>query len=124
MGEETHHACYPDPFQWLHHGELVRYLGCMVGIDLRPEAMLSSLLLSIKRKILCWDAQQLSFAGRIAVENSILLVSMWFIASVWLFSRSGITRVQILIHNFLWGEGGETWISNNSQSCLECGNPT
>ena len=79
------------------------YLGCMVGIDLRPEAMLSPLLLSIKRKLIHWDAQQLSFAGRVVVANYVLLASMWFIASVWLFSRSAITKVQSLIRNFLWG---------------------
>ena len=58
VGEETHPAWYPSSsFQWLYHGEPVQYLGCMVGIDLRPEAMLSPLLLSIKRKLLHWDAQ-------------------------------------------------------------------
>ena len=104
VGEETHPTWYPGPsFRWLHHGEPVRYLGCMVGIDLRPETMLSPLLLSIKRKLIHWDAQQLSFAGRVVVANSVLLASMWFIASVWLFSRSAITKVQSLIRNFLWG---------------------
>ena len=105
VSEETHLAWYPGPsFRWLHHGEPVRYLGCMVGIDLRPEAMLSPLLLSIKHKLIHWDAQQFSFAGRVVVANSVLLASMWFIASVWLFSRSAITKVQSLIRNFLWGE--------------------
>ena len=75
----------------------------MVGIDLRLEAMLSPLLLSIKRKLIHWDAQQLSFAGRVLVANSVLLASMWFMASVWLFSRSAITKLQSLIRNFLWG---------------------
>ena len=56
VGEGTQPAWYPGLFQWLHHGEPIRYLGCMVGIDLRPKVMLSSLLLSIKRKLLHWDA--------------------------------------------------------------------
>ena len=107
MGEETNHVWYPTlAFRWLHHSEPTRYLGCMVGMDLRPEAILSPLLLSIKRKLLYWDAQQSSFAGRVVVAvvaNTILLASMWFIASVWLFSRSAITKVQSLIRNFLCG---------------------
>ena len=45
------------------------YLGCLVGIDLRSEAMLYPLLLSIKCKLLYWDAQQLSFAGQVVVAN-------------------------------------------------------
>ena len=103
-GEETHPEWYPSPsFRWLHHGEPVRYLGCMVGIYLRLEAMLSPLLLSIKCKLLHWDAQQLSFAGRVVVVNSVSLASMWFITSIWLFSRSAITKVRSLIQNFLWG---------------------
>ena len=36
---------------WLNNGEHIRYLGCLVGIDLSSEAMLSPLLLSIKRKL-------------------------------------------------------------------------
>ena len=104
-GAKTNHVWYLGPFLWLHHGELARYLGCMVGIDLRPEAMLSPLLLLIKRKLLYWDAQQLSFAGRVVVANTILLASMWFIAYVWLFSRSAITKVQSLICTFLLGGG-------------------
>ena len=65
--------------------------------------MLSPLLLSMKRKLVYWDAQHLSFAGRVVITNSVLLASMWFIASVWLFSRSAIMKVQSLIRNFLWG---------------------
>ena len=61
------------------------------------------MLLSIKRKLVYWDAQELSFAGRVVITNSVLLASMWFIASVWLFSRSAIMKVQSLIRNFLWG---------------------
>ena len=95
---------YPGPeFRWLNNGEPIRYLGCLVGIDLSPKAMLSPLLLSIKRKLVYWDAQHLSFAGRVVITNSVLLASMWFIASVWLFSRSAIMKVQSLIRNFLWG---------------------
>ena len=117
MGEETHPAWYLGPScRWLHHDETIWNLGCMVGLDLRPEAMLSPLLLSIKRKLLYWDAQQFSFTDPVVVENLVLLASMWFIASDWLFSKSTIMKVQNLICNFLWG--GE-WILNNGQSCLE-----
>ena len=82
---------------------LIRYLGCLVGIDLPYEVMLPPLLLSIKRKLVYWDSQQLSLAGRVVIANSVLLASMWFIAFAWLFSRSAIMKVQSLIHNFLWG---------------------
>ena len=69
VGEGTQPAWYPGLFQWLHHGEPIRYLGCMVGIDLRPKAMLWPLLLSIKGKLLHWDAQHLSFAGRVVLQT-------------------------------------------------------
>ena len=45
----------------------------------------------------------MSFAGRVVIANTMLLASMWFIASAWLFSRSAMTKVQRLIQNFLWG---------------------
>ena len=74
VGAQTHPVWYPGPaFRWLHHGEPVRYLGCMVGIDLTPKVLLSPLLLSIKRKLLYWDAQQLSFASWVVVANTVLL---------------------------------------------------
>ena len=37
------------------------------------------------------------------ITNSVSLTLMWFIASVWLFSRSEIMKVQSLIGNFLSG---------------------
>ena len=93
---------YPGPaFRWLNHGEPIRYLGCLVGIDLPYEVMLPPLLLSIKRKLVYWDSRQLSLAGQVVIANSVLLASMWFIASAWLFSRSAIMKVQSLIRNFL-----------------------
>ena len=43
---------YPGPeLRWPNNGEPMRYLGYLVGIDLSSEAMLSPLLLSIKRKL-------------------------------------------------------------------------
>ena len=83
VGEEPHPVLYPgSAFRWLHLGEPVRYLGCLFGIDLKSEAMLSPLLLSIKHKLLYWDAQKMSSAGRVVVANSVLLSSMWFITYV------------------------------------------
>ena len=83
MGEEPHPVLYPgSAFRWLHLGEPVRYLGCLFGIDLKSEAMLSPLLLSIKHKLLYGDAQKLSFVGRVVVANLVLLASMWFITYV------------------------------------------
>ena len=37
------------------------------------------------------------------ITNSMLLASVWFIASVWLFSRLAIIKVQSQVRNFLWG---------------------
>ena len=50
--DEPYTEWYPGPvFHGLNHGEPIRYLGCLVGIDLPSEVMLSPLLLSIKCKL-------------------------------------------------------------------------
>ena len=96
----------PDPsFRWVPSGTAVRYLGCQVGLDLSMEQQVAPLLLSIRRKLLFWSSAHLSLAGRVVVANQVLLATMWYITSCWIFSRSCINQVQRLIRNFLWSGG-------------------
>jgi hypothetical protein len=91
VGEGHHPDWYPDvSFRWLRLGESVRYLGCQVGIDLPPHLHVAPLLLSLRRKLLFWSSAKLSFAGRIVVTNQVLLASVWYIASAWIFSRASM----------------------------------
>ena len=94
----------PHPnFQWLQHRRSIWYLGCRVGIDITNDQLIAPLLMSLKKKLLFWSSKHLSFAGRIIIANQVLLSSMWYILSSWLFLRSVISHVQRLIRNFLWG---------------------
>ena len=53
MSDEIHPSWYVGPtFHLLNHGEPNQYLGFLIGIDLSLDVMLSSLLLSIKHKLL------------------------------------------------------------------------
>ncbi len=99
----------PDPnFTWLPKGTTVRYLGCQIGIDLTTEQQLAPLLLTIRKKLLHWSSAQLSLAGRVVIANHVLLSTMWYILSCWIFSKACINQVQRLIRNFLWaGNQGE-----------------
>ena len=89
-------------FRWVPPGTPVRYLGCQVGLELAPEQQIAPLLLSIRRKILFWSSARLSLAGRVVVANQVLLATMWYITSCWVFSSSCISQIQRLIRNFLW----------------------
>ena len=95
-------------FQWIPPGRAVRYLGCQVGLDLTAEQQIAPLLLSIRRKLIFWSSARLSLAGRVVVANQVLLATMWYITSCWIFSGSCISQVQRLIRNFLWSgrDGG------------------
>ena len=94
----------PSPgFSWVPRGTTVRYLGCQVGIDLSAEEMVTPLLVRVRNKLLYWDTTNLSLPGRVIVANSVLLASMWYVASTWLFSRSIILKLQRLVRNFIWG---------------------
>ena len=95
-------------FQWVPPGRAVRYLGCQVGLDLTAEQQIAPLLLSIRKKLLHWSSARLSLAGRVVVANQVLLATMWYITSCWVFSSSCISQVQRLIRNFLWSgrDGG------------------
>ena len=75
-------------FTWIPHGQPIRYLGCRVGLGLNAEDMIAPLLLRLRNKLIYWNKEKLSLAGRVVVANSVLLSSIWYIASTWLFSRS------------------------------------
>ena len=98
-------------FTWIPQGQPIRYLGCRVGLGLKAEDMVAPLLLRLRNKLIYWNKEKLSLAGRIVtVANSVLLSSIWYIASTWLFSRKIMLKVQRLIRNFIWGNN----VSNNS----------
>ena len=80
----------------------MRYLGCQVGINLPPETHIQPLLISLRKKFIFWSSKSLSLAGRLVISNQVLLSSMWYILSSWLFSISLLSKLQRLIRNFLW----------------------
>ena len=93
----------PHPhFQWAKRGEARIYLGVQVGIDLAPKAHVAPLLLILRKKLLLWGHAKLSLAGRVVVANHVLLATMWYIASSWMFSKSCIGQIRRLVRNFLW----------------------
>ena len=49
------------------------------------------------------DTTNFSLPGRVVVANSVLLASMCYIASTWLFLRSTILKLKRLVRNFIWG---------------------
>ncbi len=103
MGQNDPPEWSPNPgFRWIPSGTPVRYSGCQVGIELSPVEQIAPLLLTIRRKLLLWSTAKLSFAGRILVVNQVLLATMWYILSCWVFSKSCINQIQRAIRCFLW----------------------
>ena len=88
-------------------GEAVRYLGYQVGLELPPEAHLAPLMFMLRKKIVFWNKQHLSLAGRVIIVNYVLLASIWYVASGWLFARSCMKQVKRLIRNFLWSNNSD-----------------
>jgi hypothetical protein len=92
----------PHPlFQWTERGEARRYLGVQVGINLAPKAHVAPLLLTLRKKLFLWSQTKLSIAGRVVVANHVLLATMWYITSSWMFSKSCIGQIRRLVRNFL-----------------------
>ena len=89
-------------FRWIQRGIGVRYLGCQIGVDLPAKLQIAPMLLTIKKKLLFWSSAKLSFAGRVVVVNHVILSTLWYIASCWIFSRACIGQLRRLIRNFLW----------------------
>ncbi|MCO5579514.1 hypothetical protein L7F22_033369 [Adiantum nelumboides] len=44
------------------------------------------ILLDIRRKLIHWSSAPLSLTGRVVVVNQVLLATMWYITSCWIFS--------------------------------------
>ena len=80
-------------FTWIPRGQSIRYLGCRMGLGLNAEDMITPLLLTLRNKLIYWNKEKLSLAGHVVVANSVLLSSIWYIASTWLFSRSIMLKV-------------------------------
>ena len=90
-----------DGFQWIPQGIVVGYLGCQIGLNLAPEVHITPLFKSIRRKLIYWSNRKLSLAGRVVICNQVLLATMWYISSSWLFSRSLLGQMCGI---FLWSE--------------------
>ena len=78
-----------------------------MGLEWTAEQQIAPLLLSIRRKRVFWSAAHLSLAGKVVVANQVLLATLWYITSCWIFSNSCISQVQRPIRNFLWSGGGQ-----------------
>ena len=70
-------------------------------MELAPEQQIAPLLKTLRHKLLLWSSAKLSFAGRIMVVNSVLLATMWYILSCYVFSKSCINQIHRL--EFLMG---------------------
>ena len=87
-----------------------------MSLGLKTEDMIASLLLRLRNKLVYWNKGKLSLARRVAIANSMLLSSFWYITSTWLFSRSIMLKFQCLVHNFIWGSN----ILGNSVAKVAC----
>jgi hypothetical protein len=72
-----------------------------VGSHLHPEAYFEKMMLSLKSKLISWNNNRLSLAGRILVANKVLLVSMWYIAASWNPSPRMCSQVRGVVRNFI-----------------------
>ena len=88
-------------FMWVLQGSSVQYLGCQIGLDFSMDQLVARVLLTLRKKLIYWSTKQLLFACWIVVVNQVLLSTIWYITSVWVFSRSSMLQVQGLVRNFL-----------------------
>ncbi|MCO5581971.1 hypothetical protein L7F22_035860 [Adiantum nelumboides] len=93
----------PMDFRWLRPGEICRYLGFQVGLDVSPEQQFSLVMQAMRRKLCYWSTRHLSMAGRALVTNQVLLASAWYVASCWTMHGGVMLQLRRLIRNFLFG---------------------
>lgn len=74
-------------FQWTERGDERIYIGVQVGINLAPEAHVTPLLLTLRKKLFLRSQAELSLTGRVVVVNHVLLATMWYIASSRMFFK-------------------------------------
>jgi hypothetical protein len=69
--------------KWIPKGKGTRYLRIQVGFHLPLEANFDSMMLALKIKLIIWNNNALSLAGRILVANQVLLASIWYLVACW-----------------------------------------
>ena len=88
--------------KWLKKGEITRYLGYPFGIDIPQKEKEAKMFSQIRKHLLRWSASKLSLAGRIMVNNQVVLASIWYLASCTDFSGKSLKLVRAAVRNYMW----------------------
>jgi hypothetical protein len=89
--------------KWISKGKGTRYLRIQVGFHLPSEANFDTMMLALKGKLINWNSNKFSLAGKILVANQVLLASIWYLAACWNPDPKMCSQVTGLIRNFIWG---------------------
>mgnify|MGYP000341314776 CR=1 FL=1 len=79
-----------------------KVFGLSSWYQLTPTFTCCSSITIIGKDVVVLEQCKTFFVGRIVVANQVLLASIWYIASAWIFSRASMNQIQRLIRNFLW----------------------
>ena len=96
-------CCLDVGFHRIQKGSPVRYLVHQVGINLPARSSYPTITDFFEEEVDILELQSLLLAGRLVISNQVLLSSMWYILSSWLFSKCLLSKLQRLIRNFVWG---------------------
>jgi hypothetical protein len=65
--------------------------------------------MNIRRKLLSWSSSRFYLARGVQIVNHVLLASILYTLSCWIFSKSCIKQLQRVIRSYLWfGRGDES----------------
>ncbi len=95
--------------KWRHE-----ILGVHIGFRLTTKANFVKHLDSLKKNLISWGNNHLSFVEIILVTNQVFLSSLWYYATCWNPNATMITQIRGVIRNFISKE--EDWKKNSPRS--------
>ncbi|KAJ8423957.1 hypothetical protein Cgig2_007561 [Carnegiea gigantea] len=84
-----------------------RYLGVPITANKLSKMECSMLVEKFTRRITTWATKSISYAGRVALINSVLIGVFNFWASIFISPKGVIKDLKKLCRNYLWGAEGE-----------------
>ena len=88
------------------------YLGLPITASKLSKVECSTLVEKLTARITTWASRHISYAGRVALINSVLFSIFNFWAQVFMLPQSVIDSVTKLCRNFLWG-----WVMEYIKKC-------
>lgn len=90
-------------YKFLRVGEVMKYLGCPIGLDIQPTKKLEFLLGKVRKRLRHWSNKLMSFPSRVTLIKHVLRAILVYAFMAYSFLKDGFKKLEGICRDFLWG---------------------